>query len=148
MASVVRLSLTLIVCVQLALGNLPALLHKASCDCPAIHSNSVASVEQRSGGQLCRQHCHCNHDGSESSDVASSTHREGPEQGRPLGEEGSHDEDRCALCQSVYVYGTQAKFVCAPVVERFFCKILPIYRCEGMPTGDCSLPSPRGPPLS
>lgn len=151
MASVVRLSLTLIVCVQLALGNLPALMHQASCDCPTAVPAYVATGAQsdnnQSSGEVCDLHCHCKHDDSrESSDVAANSHSNHPEHSQsPISD--THDEDRCALCQSVYVYGAHASFVSVPAAERFFGVPLPVYRCEALSGGDCILPSPRGPPL-
>ncbi len=152
MASVVRLSLTLIVCVQLALGNMPALMHQASCDCPASvpmpGTPDAQSDAKPIAGESCAAHCHCKHDDSrDSSDVVANSQSNEIEHSHPS-EGGSHDEDRCALCQSVYVYGAHGSFAGVPAAERFFGVPLPIYRCEALSGGDCILPSPRGPPFS
>lgn len=150
MASVVRLYLAIIVCAQLALGSLPAQIHIANCDC--VGQSTHASSEQACDSELacddaCQQHCHySDNDVASSADPTLRSHGDRTGGGAPSGEDGTHDEDHCLLCQSVYVYGANTKFASVPVAERLFVTAVPTYLRICLETGKCLLPSPRGPP--
>ncbi len=88
MTSFVRPIIASLLCIVIAIGQMPAWLHVAGCDHePHLHLGS--GVQQKSDA------CGCHHHGD---DVATS---EGNLTDKPLPHDHQHDSDTCAICQSL-----------------------------------------------
>lgn len=141
MASFVRLSIAAICCVQLALGNLPAVLHQSACSCSQVIadkgpvSNSAEEVCTLSCCHTHRQHAADSRDASAKVPVSDHKQPQAP-----------HDSEHCAICQFL-----TAQFAPAPSVDVSQSSICPIQELDCtyaaiIAISDLKLSCPRGPP--
>lgn len=144
MTSLFRPLLTSLLCCVIALGQLPALLHVASCHG---HAQGLPSVAESTSSNACAHGCH-NHatdqypaEALALGDTSQSNHdHESP--GVP-----PHDSDHCATCHSLAnPVGFGWKFE-LPHVQNYLCELISICADRLPVEASITIPQPRGPPV-
>jgi len=139
MISLFRPLLSSLLCCVIAFGQLPALLHVASCHG---HAHCQRVGVEKDSSQVCSQGCHQH---------LSFNSVEGDESCVVQDEESPvvplHDSEHCAICHSLAnPVGLAWNFEMS-LVQECLCE-LAIIRADRLPVEACvTIPQPRGPPV-
>jgi len=144
MTSPFRALLSSLLCCVIAFGQLPALLHVASCDG---HSHSQQVGLEKDSSEACSHGCH-----HLPTDIHQSDSMVRGEKSRGAQNEKSpavplHDSEHCGICHSLAnPVGLVWNFE-LPLVQECLCE-LAISRADRFPVeASITIPQPRGPPV-
>ncbi len=138
MTSLFRPLLLSLLCCVIALGQLPALLHVASCGGHA-HCQRLGADE--SSSVVCSHGCH-----QHAIDISVETEKTEGAQNEEVPAAPLHDSEHCAICHSLAnPVGLAWNFEMS-LVQECLCE-LAIIRADRLPVeASVTIPQPRGPP--
>jgi len=139
MISLFRPLLSSLLCCVIAFGQLPALLHVASCHG---HAHCQRVGVEKDSSQVCSQGCH-----QHQNDILVRGEKSHAVQNEESPAVPLHDSEHCAICHSLAnPVGLAWNFEMS-LVQECLCE-LAIIRADRLPVEACvTIPQPRGPPV-